>query len=114
MAEGEEWEIVKIVGTEEEASIVVGFLNSSDIPAEVESLLATELPADFGRLGEVRVRVPAERAAEAKEALNSRENVATGEEGAMAGSELPESSEAPGEGEPVSYEDIPAEDPDRP
>ncbi len=114
MAEGEEWEIVKIVGTEEEATIVVGFLNSSGIPAEVESLLASELPADFGHLGEVRVRVPAERAAEAKEALNSRENVATGEDGALAGTELTESSDVPGEGGPVSYENIPAEDPDRP
>ncbi|HVR99701.1 MAG TPA: hypothetical protein VMW27_23960 [Thermoanaerobaculia bacterium] len=114
MAEGEEWEIVKIVGTEEEATIVVGFLNSSDIPAEVESLLATELPADVGHLGEVRVRVPAERAAEALEALNSREDVATGEDGALAGAELPESADVPGEGEPVAYEDTPAEDLDRP
>ncbi len=119
MAEGEEWEIVKIVGTEEEATIVVGFLNSCDIPAEVESLLATELPADFGHLGEVRVRVPAERAAEAKEALNSRENVATGEDGAMAGTELPESADVPGGGDlgaegSIPYDDVPAEDPDRP
>ena len=46
----EEWEIVKIVGTEEEATVVVGFLQSSGIDAEAESLHVSELPTDFGDL----------------------------------------------------------------
>jgi hypothetical protein len=89
-----DWEIAKIVGTEEEASVVVGFLQSSGIPAEVESLLAQEFPVNFGDLGEVRIRVPADRLQEAQALLDDREDLATGEEGEMAGSSL---DEEPGE-----------------
>jgi len=85
----EEWEIVKIVGTEEEATIVVGFLQSSGIESEVESLRASEFPADIGELANVNIRVPAERAGEARALLNQREDVATGDEGVMAGEPLP-------------------------
>ena len=85
----EEWEIVKIVGTEEEATIVVGFLQSSGIESEVESLRASEFPADIGELANVNIRVPAERADEARALLNQREDVATGDEGVMAGEPLP-------------------------
>lgn len=88
------WDVVKIVGTEEEAVLVVGFLQNSGIEAAHESLLATEFPADFGRLGEVRVRVPVERAAEAMALLNEREDVATGDEGEMSGAPLSEASAA--------------------
>ena len=85
----EEWEIVKIVGTEEEATIVVGFLQSSGIESELESLRASEFPADIGELANVNIRVPAERAEEARALLNQREDVATGDEGVMAGEPLP-------------------------
>jgi hypothetical protein len=85
----EEWEIIKIVGTEEEASIVVGFLQSSGIESEAESLHASEFPADIGDLANVNIRVPAERAEEARALLNQREDVATGDEGVMAGEPLP-------------------------
>jgi hypothetical protein len=84
----EEWEIVKIVGTEEEAMIVVGFLQSSGIEAEAESLHASEFPTDIGDLANVNIRVPGERADEARALLNQREDVATGDEGAMAGEPL--------------------------
>src|SRR5215210_6252789 len=60
----EDCEIVKIVGTEEEATIVVGFLQSSGIEAQVESLHASEFPTDLGDLAQVRIRVPAGQAAE--------------------------------------------------
>ena len=90
----EDWEIVKIVGTEEEAAIVVGFLQSSGIEAQVESLLASEFPTDFGDLGQVRIRVPAEQAEDAKALLNQREDVATGDEGDMAGAPLEEGDAA--------------------
>lgn len=87
----EDWEIVKVVGTPEEATIVVGFLQSSGIDSEAESLHASEFPTDIGDLAQVRIRVPAERAEEAKALLNQREDVATGDEGAMAGAPLEES-----------------------
>ena len=80
----EEWEIVKIVGTTEEATIVVGFLQSSGIDSEAESLRASEFPTDIGDLANINIRVPADRAEEAKALLNQREDVATGDEGAMA------------------------------
>jgi hypothetical protein len=92
----EEWEIIKIVGTEEEATIVVGFLQSSGIESEAESLRASEFPADIGDLATINIRVPAERAEEARALLNQREDVATGDEGVMAGEPLP--------GEPVDPE----------
>jgi hypothetical protein len=93
----EDWEIVKIVSTEEEANIVVGFLESSGIEAEAESLAASEFPIDFGELAQVRIRVPVEQAEEAKALLNQREDVATGDEGAMAGEPLAEDGESQGE-----------------
>ena len=92
----EDWEIVKVVGTPEEATIVVGFLQSSGIDAEAESLHASEFPTEVGNLANVNIRVPAERAEEAKALLNQREDVATGDEGVMAGEPLP--------GEPVDPE----------
>jgi hypothetical protein len=94
----EDWSIVKVVGSEEEATVVVGFLENSGIPAEVESLLSSEFPTEIGDLAEVRIRVPAERAGEAAALLNEREDVATGEEGALAGAPLTEGDgEGPGE-----------------
>ncbi|MEO6196120.1 MAG: hypothetical protein ABIS20_24125 [Thermoanaerobaculia bacterium] len=95
----EEWEIVKIVGTEEEATIVVGFLQSSGIESQVESLRASEFPTDIGDLANVNIRVPAEHAEEARALLNQREDVATGDEGVMAGEPLP--------GEPADPEPAP-------
>ena len=89
MAEAEEWEIVKIVGSEEEATVVVGVLESSGIEAEAESLFASEFPTDIGELATVNIRVPPDQAEEARALLNQREDVATGEEGEMAGEPLP-------------------------
>lgn len=97
MAEAE-WEVVKIVGTDEEATVVVGFLQSSGIEAVAESLFASEFPTDFGDLAQVRIRVRPEQAAEATALLNSRENIATGDEGSMAGEPV---DNAPGPGELV-------------
>jgi hypothetical protein len=90
MAEEEpvEWEIVKVVGTPEEATIVVGFLQGSGIDAEAESLHVTELPTDLGDLSEIRIRVPPEQAQDARTLLDSREDIATGDEGDKAGEPL--------------------------
>ena len=89
----DEWAIVKVVGTDEEAAVVVGFLENSGIPAEVESLQSSEIPLG-DKVDTVRVRVPAERAREAVALLDTRENVATGEDGVLAGAPVDE----PGEG----------------
>jgi len=102
MAEMAEWEIVKIVGSEEEASIVIGFLQSSGIEAEAESLHASEFPAEIGELANVNIRVPPEQADEARAALNSREDVATGDEGAMSGEPLAATGSGLEPGEPFA------------
>jgi hypothetical protein len=68
-----EWLAATIVGTDEDAALIAGFLNSNGIPAQVESLHASEFPADFGRLGEVHVMVPAERLDEAQQLLAQSE-----------------------------------------
>lgn len=95
-----EWEIVKVVGTPEEAAIAVGFLNSSGIEAEAESLHVSEFPADLGELSEIRIRVPYGQAQEARALLDSREDIATGEAGDQAGEPLDGTPEEgpPGEG----------------
>ncbi|HWM94251.1 MAG TPA: hypothetical protein VN493_26080 [Thermoanaerobaculia bacterium] len=87
----EDWAIVKVVGSNEEAAVVVGFLDNSGIPAEVDSLHSSEIPLG-DNVEEVRIRVPAERAAEAAALLNTREDVVTGEDGALAGAPLDEPS----------------------
>jgi hypothetical protein len=99
-----DWETVKVVGTPEEATIVVGFLNSSGIDAEAESLHVSELPTDLGDLSEIRIRVPPEQAQDARALLDSREDIATGDEGEQAGEPL---DEAPGEGPPGEGPDQP-------
>ena len=92
----DEWAIVKDVGTDEEAMVVVGFLENNGIPAEVDSLQSSELPLG-DNIDSVRVRVPAERAEEAIALLNTRENVATGEDGVMAGAPVDEGGEGSGQ-----------------
>ncbi|HET7511006.1 MAG TPA: hypothetical protein VFJ65_12250 [Solirubrobacterales bacterium] len=72
--EGEAWEVAKTVGTDEEAALAAGFLNSNGIPAQVESLHASEFPTDFGHLGEVHIMVPADRLQEAQLLLAQSEN----------------------------------------
>ncbi len=73
----QEWGTAKVVETNEEAVLIVGFLQNSGIPAEVESLHASELPVDVGALGEVRVRVPKDRLEEALAALDLQEKAAS-------------------------------------
>jgi hypothetical protein len=107
----EEWEIVKIVGSEEEATVVVGFLQSSGIDAEAESLFASEFPTELGDLAIVNIRVPPDRAEEARALLNQREDVATGEEGEMAGEPLPGEPGEPADPitDPITADEGPSE-----
>jgi Putative prokaryotic signal transducing protein len=72
-ADERDWQIARILESSEEAVLVAGFLNSSGIPAEVESLHVEELPVNLGGLGEVRVLVPADRLDEARALLDASE-----------------------------------------
>jgi hypothetical protein len=70
----EAWEIVEIVGTEEEAALIRGFLESQGVTVQIESLLFHQEPVNFGRLGEIRIRVPPEQSDEARKLLDDRED----------------------------------------
>jgi hypothetical protein len=73
-SDSDRWVIVRTVGTEEEAAVIEGYLRAQDVPAQVESLLFHQEPVTFGRLGEVRVRVPPDRADEAERLLAELES----------------------------------------
>lgn len=67
------WETVRNVGTEEEATIIVGYLRANDIPAQMESVRFNQEPVNFGDMSDVRVRVPDEYRQEALKLLSDRE-----------------------------------------
>jgi len=69
----DEWQVVRTVGSDEEATLIAGYLQANDVPTQVESLLFHQEPVSFGRMGEVRVRVPTEHAAEAERLLAERD-----------------------------------------
>ena len=52
-----DWEIVETFGTEEEASLVAGYLAAEGVDARIESLLFHAEPTTFGALSEVRLLV---------------------------------------------------------
>lgn len=90
-----DWQIVRTVGTEEEAALIAGYLEAAGIESEIESLLFHQEPVNFGRMGEVRVLVDAGALEAAERALATEEerksetalDVAEGETpGAAAGS----------------------------
>ena len=61
----DEWISAATVGTEEEAALIAGFLDSEGISAVVESRRFNQEPVNFGNLAQVEVKVPtadAERA----------------------------------------------------
>ena len=64
-----EWPVVRIVGTDEEANLIAGYLQNQEIPAKVESLLFHQEPVNFGRMGEVRIHVAPEYEEQARRLL---------------------------------------------
>ena len=67
-----DWEIVDTVGTEQEALLIAGFLESRDVPVRIESLSFRQEPVTFGALAQVRLRVPTAYVAEARRLLEGR------------------------------------------
>jgi hypothetical protein len=63
------WEAIETLNTVSEAELIVGFLRSQGIPAQIESRYFTQEPVNLGTLGKVRVYVPEERAQEARQLL---------------------------------------------
>lgn len=67
------WRVLRAVSTDEEASVLAGFLEAEGIECTVESINASQLPETLGDLAEIRVLVPAGRLAEAEKLLEGRE-----------------------------------------
>ncbi|MEZ5314075.1 MAG: DUF2007 domain-containing protein [Thermoanaerobaculia bacterium] len=83
-----DWKVVETVGTEEEATLVAGFLEAEGIPSRIESLLFHQEPTNFGALSEVRIHVPETELERARAILESRETSTSGlGEGELGGEE---------------------------
>ena len=74
--DGTTWVEIASTGTEDEAQLIQGFLDAEGIPAQVESVRSDVTPANFGKLGDVRVYVGTEDEQRAQELLRSREQQA--------------------------------------
>ena len=66
---GNGWVTVRTVGTEEEAAVLAGFLDSRDLPVVVDSRLFRQEPVTFGQIGRVEIKVPVEHETLALELL---------------------------------------------
>lgn len=67
------WVEIATAPTEEEANLLQGFLVAEGIPCQLESLRFDMAPVNFGKLGEIRVYVPAEQEEAAQRLLSERE-----------------------------------------
>jgi hypothetical protein len=94
------WEIVRTLGTEEEASLVVGYLAARGVEATIESLRFHQEPVNFGRLGEVRVLVAEPEAGHARALLA---------EMAVAAPDSADATDSDGGGADAGEPEIPAE-----
>ena len=74
--DGTTWVEITSTGSEDEAKLVQGFLDTEGIPAQIESVRSDVAPANFGMLGDIRVYVAAEDETRAQELLRSRERQA--------------------------------------
>jgi hypothetical protein len=71
MADG--WEILEVLGTEEEAEVIRGYLESQGVPCQIESAHSHEFPVNVSALGNVRIEVPTDRLDEARRLLAERD-----------------------------------------
>ena len=69
------WDVVAAVESEEEAEMMVGFLQARGVDARMDSAHSHEFPATVGVLGVVRIEVPAGQGAEAQQALAEHSGV---------------------------------------
>ena len=61
------------VGTEDEAKLLQGFLETEGIPAQIEDVKFHMEPINFGTMGEIRIFVTADDEAHAQELLRERQ-----------------------------------------
>jgi len=74
------WEVFEIVGTEEDAELIAGFLRNEEIPCRVESAHSHEFPVNVNTLGDVRLLVHREHAERAQPLIDEGQaRIAEGE-----------------------------------
>src|ERR1051325_1689134 len=71
--DGTTWVEIASTANSDEAELIRGFLEAEDIPAQLEHADASILPANIGKLGDVRVYVPTDDEARPLELLRKRE-----------------------------------------
>jgi hypothetical protein len=82
-----DWEILEVVGTEEDAEVIAGYLESQGMPCQIESAHSHEFPVNVTALGNVRIEVPAGRLEEARQLLADRESLGADEQPEGSGEE---------------------------
>ena len=71
--DGTTWVEIANVGTQDEAELLCGFLETEGVTAQVENVKSDELPVNFGMMGEIRVYVKSEDEPRAQALLRRRE-----------------------------------------
>jgi hypothetical protein len=70
--DGTTWVEIASTGTEDEATLLRGFLEAEGIPAQIENVKFGMEPINFGTMGDIRVYVSSEDETRAQELLRSR------------------------------------------
>ena len=68
----EDWELVETLGSEAEAALIAGFLESCGMAVRVESRFFRQEPVTFGPMAEVRLFVGPDQVTEARSLLTER------------------------------------------
>ena len=71
--DGTTWVEIASTGTENEASLLRGFLEAEGIPAQIEDVKFKMEPINFGTMGDIRIYVASGDEPRAQELLRSRE-----------------------------------------
>lgn len=71
--DGTTWVEIASTGTEDEATLLKGFLDAQGIPAQIENVKFSMEPINFGTLGDIRVFVGTQDQERVMELLRSRE-----------------------------------------
>ena len=71
--DGATWVEIASTGTENEATLLRGFLEAEGIPAQIEDVKFKMEPINFGTMGDIRIYVASGDEARAQELLRSRE-----------------------------------------
>jgi formate dehydrogenase assembly factor FdhD len=72
--DGVTWIEIASAGSEDEANLLVGFLDSEGIASQIENLKFHMEPVNVGKMGEIRVYVKTDDEARAQELLKLRQD----------------------------------------